>query len=103
VFAAIHFTAWRFVVAIRRDLLFNERLRLFWGCVIADSVLSVASTAFVQILLWRENGELTPADMLIQQLEAILIDFALVGAIVFLTVPWATKRWAHGVRHGHPE
>lgn len=98
---SIQFATWRFVQAYRRVFLPIELHRFAWACFLAFWVRDeppAVIRAFSTAPGWSIKAVTTAV-------IATGIDFAIVAVIVYVTVPWATKRYAGGsaMTDGHPD
>ena len=84
---SIHFANWRFVRTYRRELLPTELNWFVFSCFLAFWVCD-EPLALVATLLTDEWGSLRK---MIEIVVASCVDLAVVAAIVYWTVPWATK------------
>jgi hypothetical protein len=87
-FISIHFANWRFIRTYRREFLSTELNWFAFSCFVAfwvcDEPLGLVAT-----VRSNEWGYLRKA---VEIVAASTVDFAVVAAIVYLTVPWASKR-----------
>jgi hypothetical protein len=85
---SIHFANWRFVRKYRRALIPEELKWFALSCGVAFCLCD-EPLALVARILSDSEGPIQKAATIV---VALLVDFSIVGAIVYGTVPWISRR-----------
>jgi hypothetical protein len=85
---SIHFANWRFIRKYRRVLNLEELKWFALSCGVAFYVFD-EPFALVARILSDSEGTIEKVATIV---GALLVDFSIVGAIVYGTVPWISKR-----------
>ena len=93
-FLAIHLCAWFFSKRVHHSLQKNDLIRLSIGCAIAFCLID---EGLILALQWAGFVSAPQSFAIAKAIVAILIDALIVVAMVFLTVPIATRFYNHEI------